>query len=118
MNVRFYKAAQKEFDSAVEYYETQLSGLGSRYRREVRDCLARIELFPDSYSGISARTRRCLVGTFTYGIIYQAASDEIIVVAVAHLHRRPDYWVPRTRSMSFRLPFRSGLTHPVSQYAG
>lgn len=97
MNVRFYKAAQKEFDSAVEYYETQLSGLGSRYRHEVLDCLARIKLFPDSYSLISKRTRRCLVSKFPYGIIYQATSDEIIVVAVAHLHQRPDYWVPRIR---------------------
>ncbi|MDH3504408.1 MAG: type II toxin-antitoxin system RelE/ParE family toxin [Nitrospirota bacterium] len=98
MKVRFYKAAQIEFDSAVEYYENQLSGLGVRYRHEVLESLERIKLFPDAYSPISKRTRRCLVCKFPYGILYKATSDEIIVVAVAHLHQRPDYWVSRIRS--------------------
>lgn len=97
MNVRFFKAAQIEFDSAVEYYETQLSGLGVRYRHEVLQSLERIKLFPDAYSPISKRTRRCLVSQFPYGIIYKATSEEIIVVAVAHLHQKPDYWVSRTK---------------------
>jgi plasmid stabilization system protein ParE len=93
----FYKAAQIEFDLAVEYYENQLSGLGIRYSREVQKSLERIKLFPDGYSPISKRTRRCLVRGFPYGIIYKATADEVIVVAVAHLHRRPDYWASRTR---------------------
>ena len=97
MNVRFFKAAQIEFDSAVEYYETQLSGLGVRYRHEVLQSLERIKLFPDAYSPISKRTRRCLVSQFPFGIIYKATLDEIIVVAVAHLHQRPDYWVSRVK---------------------
>jgi len=95
LKVRFLKAAQMEFDSAVEYYENQLSGLGVRYRHEVLESLERIKLFPDAYSPISKRTRRCLVSQFPFGIIYKATSDEIIVVAVAHLHQRPDYWVSR-----------------------
>jgi len=97
LKVRFYKAAQMEFDSAVEYYETQLSGLGVRYRHEVLESLERIKLFPDAYSPISKRTKRCLVSKFPYGIIYKATSDKVIVVAVAHLHQRPDYWVSRIR---------------------
>jgi hypothetical protein len=86
-----------EFDLAVEYYESQLSELGVRYRQAVLESLERIKLFPDAYSLISNRTRRCLVSKFPYGIIYKATSDEIIVVALAHLHQRPDYWVSRIR---------------------
>jgi len=39
--------------------------------------------------------RRCLLSRFPYGIIYGVDSETIIVVAVAHLHREPRYWIDR-----------------------
>lgn len=97
MKVRFYTAAEREFDAAVEYYEEQAPGLGKRYREAVREALARIELFPEAYSPFSKRTRRCLVNRFPYGIIYRYTENELTVVAVAHLHRRPEYWGSRIK---------------------
>jgi hypothetical protein len=35
MKVRFYEAAEQEFDEAVAYYEHELPGLGRRYRSAV-----------------------------------------------------------------------------------
>lgn len=32
---------------------------------------------------------------FPYGVIYEPAVTEIIVVAIAHLHREPGYWQGR-----------------------
>ncbi|MGH8614799.1 MAG: type II toxin-antitoxin system RelE/ParE family toxin [Gammaproteobacteria bacterium] len=86
MKVRFYKAAEREFDEAVQYYESQLPGLGDRYRQALKEALDRVKLFPEAYSPLSKRTRRCLVSKFPYGIIYKLAGKQIIVVAVAHLH--------------------------------
>jgi len=42
-------------------------------------------------------SRRCLVYKFPYGVIYQYQEDknEILIVAIAHLHRKPDYWYSR-----------------------
>jgi plasmid stabilization system protein ParE len=37
------------------------------------------------------KRRRCLMHRFPYGIIYQVATDEIRIVAVAHHRRRPGY---------------------------
>jgi plasmid stabilization system protein ParE len=40
--------------------------------------------------------RRVLVGSYPYAIIYREISDEEIeIVAVAHLKRRPGYWAQR-----------------------
>ncbi len=97
MKIRFYKIAETEFDAAVEYYEQQVPGLGTRFRRAVLDALERIKIFPDGYQSLSKRTRRCLVSKFPYGIIYKAGANEIVVVAIAHLHQRPDYWLSRVR---------------------
>jgi hypothetical protein len=30
-----------------------------------------------------------------YAVIYREDADEIVVLAVMHLHRRPDYWTDR-----------------------
>ncbi|MGH8657560.1 MAG: type II toxin-antitoxin system RelE/ParE family toxin [Gammaproteobacteria bacterium] len=97
MKVRFYKAAEREFDEAVQYYESQLPGLGDRYRQALKEALDRVKLFPEAYSPLSKRTRRCLVSKFPYGIIYKLAGKQIIVVAVAHLHQEPKYWASRVR---------------------
>lgn len=95
MNVRFHRAAEREFDDAVAYYANEAPVLGRRFREAVHSALERIKLFPEAYSPLSRRTRRCLVSRFPYGIIYRYRENEIMVVAVAHLHRRPEYWASR-----------------------
>jgi len=97
LKVSFYKVAEREFDDAVEYYEDQLPGLGQRYRQAVKEALGRIKLFPEAYSPLSKRTRRCLVSKFPYAIIYRLSGDVITVVAIAHLHQKPEYWMSRVR---------------------
>jgi hypothetical protein len=32
---------------------------------------------------------------FPYGIIYELSEDEIVIIAVAPLHREPEYWRSR-----------------------
>ena len=40
--------------------------------------------------------RRYRLSRFPYGLIYTINNDDILVLAVAHLHRlRPDYWRDR-----------------------
>jgi len=35
------------------------------------------------------------VKTFPYGVIYQEREDFILIVAIANLHRKPNYWAER-----------------------
>lgn len=42
--------------------------------------------------GDDPRTRRLLVGRFPYQVVYRLRATEIVIVAVAHLKRRPGYW--------------------------
>ena len=97
MKVSFLKPAQAEYQDALEYYENEQEGLGVRFGREVSLSISRIVEFPTVYQVFSANTRRCLVSKFPYGIVYHCDSNgqDILVVAIAHLHRRPDYWTSR-----------------------
>ena len=39
--------------------------------------------------------RRYLLRRFPYSVIYQIATEEIRIIAVAHQRRRPGYWTDR-----------------------
>jgi plasmid stabilization system protein ParE len=97
LKVRFYNVAAREFDAAVEYYEIKQRGLGNRFHTAVEAALGRIKQFPRAYPPFSKRTRRCLVGKFPYGIIYQLHAEEILIIAIAHFHQKPEYWASRIK---------------------
>jgi len=40
--------------------------------------------------------RRALVHRFPYGILYVPEQNQILIIAVMHLHRQPGYWQDRT----------------------
>ena len=82
-------------DESVEYYNQQVSGLGIKFLQEVLKSLDVIENHPEAWSQISPRTRRCKINRFPFGIIYQNRGNEILIVAVAHFHRKPEYWNER-----------------------
>jgi plasmid stabilization system protein ParE len=94
---RFLTPASAELDDAVVFYEAQRRGLGHEFAAAVERTLSRVALFPDGYPQIGLYSRRCLVPRFPYGVIYQLRKSDalVLVVAVALLHGRPDYWKPR-----------------------
>ena len=95
MLIRFLEIAQIELDEAIEYYNYETSGLGEEFLIEVLNALDRIGEFPEEWHPCSERTRRCQTRRFPYGIIYQTRKEEILVIAIANLHRNPDYWKDR-----------------------
>jgi len=96
VTVRFLPEAETELDDAIAYYEVQLAGLGREFAAEVQAGLARIEEFPEGWQLLGRRVRRYRLNRFLYGLLYAALDGEIVVVAVMHLHRKPDYWETRT----------------------
>ena len=95
MRFQFHPAADAELGRAVEYYEQCQSGLGLEFAEEVYAAIARIIEYPDVWSPMSRNTRRCLTNRFPYGIIYRIKNNSLHIIAVANLHRRPDYWKER-----------------------
>lgn len=95
----FLEPAEIEFEKEVTYYNRQRPGLGYEFAEEVASTIARIMRFPEAWPKLSTRTRRCRTKRFPYGVIYQIREDIILVVAVAHLKRKPFYWRRRFTSV-------------------
>ena len=64
-------------------------------RDETNATIERITRLPETWRPLSKNTRRCRTHRFPYSVIYQLRSDEILIVAIVHLHREPRYWVDR-----------------------
>lgn len=95
MKVRFLKLARLEVDDAVAWFDSQSQDLGTRFLDDLDRTIRRIVAFPLLCTEIEPELRRCLLTRFPYGIIYGIDSDTIVVIAVAHLHRKPRYWIDR-----------------------
>ncbi len=95
MKVGFLEAAEYELQCAMDYYNQQKQGLGHEFLAEIKAAVARITDFPEAWQPLSKRTRRCLTRRFPYSLIYQIRNEEILIIAVSHLHQRPMYWKDR-----------------------
>jgi plasmid stabilization system protein ParE len=91
---RFHPAAEEELEEAAGWYEERQAGLGADFIGAVRSKIGMILEAPGRWA-IRSGTRRVLLGQFPYAIVYRELGDEVEIVAVAHLRRRPTYWSKR-----------------------
>ena len=100
--VRIDAEAEQELAFADLWYERRRPGLGGAFVAAVRAASHRIARHPRQFRlapGVSPSlgVRRCLLRRFPYAIVFLELEDEIRVLAVAHLHRRPAYWRGRLK---------------------
>lgn len=96
MDIIFSSFALQELLDAEEYYNFELAGLGNRFNEEIKKAVLRIAEYPDAWSIERDNIRKCLLHKFPYKILYAIEKDCILILAIAHLHRKPDYWIDQT----------------------
>lgn len=97
MKVLFLTPAENELAEAMRYYNEQSEGLGYEFAAEVQRTVERIVRYPDAWTPLSHRTRRCRLRRFPFGLVYQVRDESILVVAVMHLRQKPVSWSSRTQ---------------------
>ncbi len=93
--VIFTRIATQELEDAVRFYELEYVGLGRKFKEEVRKTALRVAKYPKAWSIERGEVRKCLLHKFPYKLMYSVEADYILVIAVAHQHRKPDYWIDR-----------------------
>ena len=95
MTCAFHPEALTEFEEAVEFYERSQTGLGWDLSIEVRCTIENIVRHPSAWPVLEGNVRRCLTRRFPFGVIYAIEGADILILAVMHLRRHPDYWKSR-----------------------
>lgn len=93
--VRFLLPADHEMVDAAFYYERQSYGLGADFLDKIEAASADIAENPEMSPIVIRKIRRRLIRRFPYALLYRDDPEEIVILAVMHLHRRPDYWMDR-----------------------
>jgi toxin ParE1/3/4 len=87
--------ARAEFDAAVDWYEQQNAGLGTKFVDQVQAVFDRISATPELHAKIYREVRRALVRRFPYSVYYRIKADRVVVLAVFHNKRNPNIWKSR-----------------------
>lgn len=98
MRVIFTRIATQELEDAVRFYELEYAGLGRSFKEEVKKAALRVAEYPKAWSIERGEVRKCLLHRFPYKLLYSVEEDHILVIAIAHQHRKPDYWVGRDQT--------------------
>ncbi len=96
MTVEFLDDAVEELTEAALWYESKESGLGVRFRDEISNIVSRIAEDPMLWRENEGGYRRVNCPVFPYFIAYIIRDEEIVIIAVGHGHRKPEYWKSRT----------------------
>jgi toxin ParE2 len=78
-NIELSELAQKELEEAVLYYEMEQSGLGLRFKDQVRLSIQRIKKYPTSWPIERGQVRKFIVQRFPYKILYSIQKQNIII---------------------------------------
>ncbi|MDB6057340.1 MAG: hypothetical protein JWO95_1184 [Verrucomicrobiales bacterium] len=97
MTLIILDAAEREFNASVDYYESREPGLGVEFRTEAEAIFERILRNPELPHLRRGLYRRINFPVFTYYAAYIIRGDVVWVVAIAHAHRQPEFWLNRTR---------------------
>jgi plasmid stabilization system protein ParE len=97
--VRFQHLAEREYEEARQRYLLAGTRVSQRFRAQFDRALQRIIDNPYLGSPYSKRVRWMRVRKFPYLLYYTMLDEaEVLIVAVAHAHRRPGYWLSRLPS--------------------
>ena len=91
MTLKISQLAFLEIEDAKEYYNLQNSTLGDTFKNDIKKSIESIKRFPNLYPNITNDIRRCVLHRFPYSIFYAITNSTILVLSVAHQHRKPFY---------------------------
>ena len=95
MKITFHKDAEIEFNQSIDYYLKISPELGLDFALEVNESIKRISANPSAWTIVMGDIRRSLVSRFPYGVLYSIQDDDVYIIAVMNLHRKPNYWEER-----------------------
>jgi plasmid stabilization system protein ParE len=84
--------ALAEAEDAARWYAERSSTIAFDFTEDVDAAIARILQAPFAWPPHERQTRRFILHRFPFSIIYRVEGERVVVVAVAHASRDPDYW--------------------------
>ncbi|MCC6960655.1 MAG: type II toxin-antitoxin system RelE/ParE family toxin [Dehalococcoidia bacterium] len=95
MRVFFHRSARPEAFRAKYWYADRDPHSPETFQDEFDRAIALIEAYPEAGQTYLHGTRRVVLASVPYFIVYRVHARGVTVVAVAHSKQRPGYWSRR-----------------------
>jgi plasmid stabilization system protein ParE len=92
MKLHFPWHVRQEARDAIDYYEAESAGLGEQLWLELESSVKWILANPTVPRLRPGDYRRLNLRTFPYYIAYAVRGDLVVLLAISHSARKPDYW--------------------------
>lgn len=96
LRVDTHREAAAEAIAAALHYENEVPGLGADFLLRYDSLVDEVRARPRRFRAIQRGVRKARLTRFPYTIYFQLFTDRIHILAVAHQHRRPEYWSERS----------------------
>jgi plasmid stabilization system protein ParE len=93
--VIFTQAARAELIKAQDWYESEASGLGRRFRQAIDALAERMSANPRQFPIVLKNVRRALLRRFPYSLFFLVEDETVLVIACFHASRDPLQWQNR-----------------------
>jgi len=94
--VEYHEDAREDFAQSFDYYRQHSAGAAIGFVAAVDDAINQILASPGRFPSVHGDCRYCALNRYPFRIIFRDEAHRLVIVAVAHAKRRPDYWHSRT----------------------
>lgn len=95
--LEFHPEVTNDIKGSYLWYEDKLQGLGNRFLKELEDGYTAIQNFPDTWANFQYGFKRYILNKFPFSILYKVAEEKIVILAIMHNSRKPNYWIDRLK---------------------
>jgi plasmid stabilization system protein ParE len=93
--VDLHPEAVAEAREARSWYAVRDARAAAGFASALDHAVGLISEAPARWPRYLYETRRVLTRRYPFAVIYRVFSDRLLIVAIAHQHRRPGYWAAR-----------------------
>ena len=93
--IEIHDDALAELKSALRWYLERSESAARGFAAEIDRAIDLIASTPARWPAGELGTKRFVLARFPYAVIYREKLMTIQILAVAHGHRRPNYWAKR-----------------------
>jgi len=93
--LEYLEEALEEAEAAASWYAQRSAAAAAAFSEELDAAESAIARLPDAWPRFDHNTHRFLLRRFPFSIVYRVEPRRVLIVAVAHWHRRAGYWKPR-----------------------
>jgi toxin ParE1/3/4 len=99
LRYRFHPAAEEELLKAKSYIKSDDFEQGEIFEQAFTNALNWARIQPLIFRCFEGEFRKAKVGKFRYSLVFRLRGDEIQILAVAHMSRKPSYWKDRLQNL-------------------